>query len=472
MQKKLFKNISANILQQIANQLFSLVIFYVLSRQLSKPGFGQLNGCLALLLICFSILSFGLDQLTVKKIAAGESPSTIVSLYMIHILGMGALFYSLLAMIWLLFPAQPLLPVIFLLSLGKFQSFIATPYKQVTAGREQFSTLAGMSIVSNVVKGIALVIAQALHSIQLHTVIVLFILGDTAELLCTLYLYHRHSIQSIRFVPDKKAYSLLLREALPQLGIVICTAILSRFDWLLLGIAVSDTQLAEYSFAYKVYEIITLPLLAIAPLLIPRFVQHYQQQRKDLSGIYAILRLEMLIASFLIVITNMLWTPLVDLVTAGKYGAVNSNTILILTFCTPLLYVSNVLWTSGFAQHRLQGLLAVIAITCAVNIAGNCLLIPLLQKEGAALACLLSLLVQTVLYFRQDRQIRFARVSYAIVCHPLCALTSIILVRLTPLAFIPALAAAIILYILLASLCGLRTKKEFSLVSHFLTADT
>jgi O-antigen/teichoic acid export membrane protein len=472
MQNKLFKNISANILQQIANQLFSLVIFYVLSTQLNKSSFGQLNGCLALLLMCFTILSFGLDQLTVKKIAAGESPAAVVPLYIMHIALTGALFYSLLGAVWLLFPAQPLLPVFFLLSIGKFQSFVATPYKQVTAGKEQFAVLARMSVVSNIVKGVTLIIAGVLHRINLHTVILLFIAGDTAELLSTLYLYKRHNATGTAFLPNKKAYFRLIKEALPQLGMVLCTSAMSRFDWLLLGIAVSDIQLAEYSFAYKVYEIITLPLLVIAPLLIPRFVQYHQQAQQNLSGVYAILRLEMLISCLIIVVVNILWAPLTDLFTAGKYGAANSNTILILSFCTPLLYISNVLWTSGFAQQQLRSLFIIIAIACAVNIAADCVLIPLLQKEGAALACLLALLVQTILYFRQHIQIQFSPVSHSLLCNPLCAITAIVLLRLTPLHPIPALFAAIACYLLLTVLCGLWTRKEFRLMAAFLTADT
>jgi len=329
----------------------------------------------------------------------------------------------------------------------------------VMAGKEQFSTLAVMSVVSNIVRGVTLIIAGLLHRINMPTVMLLFVLGDTAEFACTLYLYKRHA-QQLRFLPDRKSYRQLLKEAMPQLGIVLSTSAMSRFDWLLLGIAVSDVQLAEYSFAYKVYEMITLPLLVIAPLLIPRFVKHYQQQRKDFSGFYAILHLEMLVASLIIVLVNLAWTPLVDALTGSKYGAVNSETILILSLCTPLLYISNLLWTSGFAQNRLRNLFRIICTTCLINIAGDCLLIPLLHKEGAALACLLALVIQTILYFRNDKQLRFARVSYPILCSPLCALTTITLIRLTPLPTIPALFTGVVLYILLTAICGLWARME------------
>ena len=43
-------NLSANTLQLIINQLFGLVIFYILSTGLDKNSFGQINLALALML--------------------------------------------------------------------------------------------------------------------------------------------------------------------------------------------------------------------------------------------------------------------------------------------------------------------------------------------------------------------------------------------------------------------------------------
>jgi O-antigen/teichoic acid export membrane protein len=60
------------LLQLVANQLFGLVIFYILSTSLSKDNFGLLNLALAILLGVFNILSCGMDQLVVKKIAADD----------------------------------------------------------------------------------------------------------------------------------------------------------------------------------------------------------------------------------------------------------------------------------------------------------------------------------------------------------------------------------------------------------------
>ena len=94
MKRKFIRDISANSLQVIINQVSGLVIFYVLSAFFSKNDFGEINWSLAILLTAFSILSFGIDQVTVKKIAAGEDARSVLSMYIMHVLLAGGLFYG------------------------------------------------------------------------------------------------------------------------------------------------------------------------------------------------------------------------------------------------------------------------------------------------------------------------------------------------------------------------------------------
>src|ERR1700745_3233662 len=96
MKRTLVNNLSANTLQLIINQLSGLVIFYLLSVGLDKNSFGQINLALALMLAIFNILSFGIDQITVRRIASGEHPKNILSLYLGHVLITGLAFYGLL----------------------------------------------------------------------------------------------------------------------------------------------------------------------------------------------------------------------------------------------------------------------------------------------------------------------------------------------------------------------------------------
>ena len=201
---------------------------------------------------------------------------------------------------------------------------------------------------------------------------------------------------------DKAKYLNLVREALPQMGVVLITSSLARFDWIFIGFMLSAVKLAEYSFAYKLFEIAMLPLLAIAPLLIPRFTKMFKQGDINTESLKLLIRIEVAIAALTVLLLNIYWAPITDWITHGKYGAVNVNTIFILSLCLPLLYMENFLWTIFFAQGRLKMILNAFIVTLAINVLGDIILIPIYKNEGAAFAFLLACITQIVFYLSRN----------------------------------------------------------------------
>jgi O-antigen/teichoic acid export membrane protein len=403
MKRRLVQNLSANAIQLIVNQLFGLGIFYVLSIGLDKNSFGQINLVLAILLAVFNILSFGIDQLIVKKVAEGADVSHILSIYIFHVLLTGLIFYGILFIGHYLFPsANYTYSLLLLIGIGKLMIFFSTPFKQVANGLEKFRLLAYMSVGSNLVRCLGLITLYLLHHLSLHTVIPVFIAGDIFELLGCIVLFKIATKATLSIKWNKAAYSGLLRESLPQTGVVLITSALARFDWIFIGFMVSAIKLAEYSFAYKIFEISTLPLLAIAPLLIPRFTKLFKQTDLRINDLKLLVRVEMIIAALIALLLNICWSPVIDGITSGKYGLINVKTIFILSLCMPFLYFNNFLWTIYFAQGRLKMILTSFIITLLVNVSFDILLIPFFKNEGAAFAFLLACIVQTIYYLKKN----------------------------------------------------------------------
>jgi O-antigen/teichoic acid export membrane protein len=181
-----------------------------------------------------------------------------------------------------------------------------------------------MLLVSNLVRCLALTALTLLHLISLRNAAIVFIAGDVLELIINVVIFSRSTKVPFRLMWHRQKYAALLREALPQTGVNLLTSAMARFDWVFIGLMASAVKLAEYSFAYKVFEMSTLPLLAIAPLLIPRFTKMFKHDAVDTTSLTTLFRAEMVVAAFTGLVLNVLWSPLIDLVTAGKYGAVNS----------------------------------------------------------------------------------------------------------------------------------------------------
>ncbi|NCD69044.1 oligosaccharide flippase family protein [Mucilaginibacter agri] len=451
MKPRHIRNLSANIIQLIVNQVFGLAIFYVLSIWLDKTSFGQLNWVLAVLMTAFNILACGIDQLAIKKIAQGDDATQVMAIYIGHLLLSGLVFYGILALVCWVMPHQStIFQMLLLIGAGKLMIYFSTPYKQLASGKEQFGLLAKMSVVSNIVRGVALMVFAILHLVSLTNVVLIFLAGDALEFAATLYLCRVNIHLPFRVNLNPKPYFKLLKEALPQIGVVLFTSALARFDWIFIGLYLPAAKLAEYSFAYKAFEISTLPLLAVAPLLLPRFVSVVKERGFFPSHIFQLLKLELVFSMLIAMVMYLCWTPLVDWFTGGKYGAVNSSVILVLSICMPLMYFNNFLWTVGFAQGRLRLIFKVFAVTFAVNVVSDLVLIPLIGNVGAALAYLFAMLTQAVLYALAIERQQAMRMVFNLLICCVCALVSGFIASMVFNAVVPIVLSAVVIYALLS----------------------
>ena len=404
VRKTFVRNIYANGAQLAINQVFGFLIFYLLSNHLSKADFGELNWTLAVFITCFSVLSFGLDQVLVRKVAAGDSTSETTGLYLFHVVLSGLLFYTTLLIGSILFPhffAQHSL--LLLMGIGKLLFSFSTPFKQLTTGRERFPVLLYMSIISSVAKGVLLFFLYFTSSLTLYHSALVFVFADGLEWLLTLFIYQYFFKERVRFFFNRKAYFLLLKESMAQAGVTFFSAALARMDWILIGLFLSATKLAEYGFAYKIFELSTFPLLVIAPLLVP-FISRKGSLEKDIhleKRLRQLVHIELVIAAFTVLLLNLFWKPIIDPLTGGHYGAVNAKTIFILSLSIPLLYLNNFLWSFHFAQGGLKMIFRIFALTFLINLLLNAFLIPVIGNEGAAISFLLSILIQTILYSKK-----------------------------------------------------------------------
>ncbi|HTD95077.1 MAG TPA: oligosaccharide flippase family protein [Chitinophagaceae bacterium] len=318
MRNNFFHNVRSSAVQFIVNQGSGLLLFFLLSRTLLKSEFGELNWTLALYLTIFSILPFGLDQVTVQKIASGKQGKDLPALYLLHVAFTGILLYGLIGLLYLQFPAffsRHFL--LLLLGGGKLLLFLSTPFKQIMAGKERFNLLAGMSIVSNLAK-IILVGALSLYGdLQIRQVAFIFIASDALELLASVIIYKYFIKPGSGTAVTFRAYKSLLKECLPQAGVAVFSSALARLDWILIGIFLTMSRLGEYSFAYKVFEMSTLPLLVIAPLLVPLFSRYQSQGNLPAmqAKINLLLRSEFMIACLTALLLNVLWIPVIDALT-------------------------------------------------------------------------------------------------------------------------------------------------------------
>lgn len=473
MKRNFLKDISASTIQVVLNQSLGLLAFIIISRYLVKADYGELNWSLALLTFIITLLSLRLEQIVVRKVASGEDASKMLALFAGHAVFSGIVFYMFLLLASLIFPSffhrhQLLL----ILAISQLISFISSPFKQIVNGKELFRLLAVMSSVSNLIRAVWLIWIVFFSELTVQKLIIIYIISAMAELAINFYIVcYRLNISATRWII--KDYIFLLSESLPQIGTVFLNACIARIDWILLGIFSGTVITAEYSFAYKVFELCPVPLLIVGPVLLSRLSKYFGQNsetallnKKREIGFF--IRFAMIAATCIPLVLNILWSPLIDSITNNKYGAVNKTNFLLLTLCLPFQYMNNLLWTVEFAQNRLKRIFKITAVTCIIIVAGNLLMIPILNARGAAIVYLLATITEYLIYLRVSIIGRIRESWQALLfCTGVMLFSDLAVNCISDSVFIKLLFSAVI-YLILLCITGQIKKDDLQIIRDWL----
>lgn len=468
--KKLFYDISAGAVQMLVTQLSGGILFFLLSNYLSKHDIGVINWSLAVLMILYAILGFGMDQVAVKKIATGTDPVTLLKPYLLHMILAGGIFMAATFITWYFIPATDTRWFVFaLLALSQFLLFLSVPFKQVANGFEQFRSLLVMSVIANSMRLGGLLILISFNTVSIIAVIYLYVLSSLLELITCIVLYTRYLRFPIRIRWNKAQYLSLINDSLPQLGVIFFTTIIARFDWVLLGILSSSINVADYSFTYRAFELSTLPLLVLGPLLLPRisrlFLNKTELTDETNTSLINFIKNEMLIAVFTILLLNVCWSPLIDSLTGGRYGTHNAPLIFILSLSIPFLYINNILWSLDFAKGKLKNILHVFLITSIVNISADCILIPLFSSIGAAIGFSVAIVVQTALYLRKTSLKHYHSIFWQLIIASIAAAAGFYIVTFYLAGVMQKVIGSAVVYILLLIAAGRFSRGKDSLLA-------
>jgi O-antigen/teichoic acid export membrane protein len=396
-------------LQAVAAQLLGMVFFYVVAGYMSKDDFGVISWANAAAVMLTTLLSFGMDQVVVRRIATSRTSEWAAAAYLVHA------FFGSLIMFLLLMLYRSLAPVgsdkiAYLPWFFAAQALIFTgaPLKHFLNAKQRFGPYGVIATISNALKISIAAYLITRNDLSLATVVAIMIFCGLFELAALFVFVLRKSNFSLKF--KSKAYTGLLKESLPQYISVIFDSSLSRMDWFLLGILASSAATADYSIASRAFEISRLPLSVIAPILLARFApmlsmggrlnDDKQQLIKDLF------RLEMFAIFLIPLVANILWTPVVEYFFKGKYGAVNANQFMLLSICLPMQFFINLLWTLSFSAKKYKQVTTITIYSAIINVVLSIIMIKVfhLGGLGTAISFLTTTFLQMLGYYMLVRK--------------------------------------------------------------------
>lgn len=432
-----------------------------------------MNWSIALIATCISIISFGMDQVIIKKIATGVDINEIATLHLAHVFLTGTGFYILLIGASFIFPSFfTQHPYLTGFAISLILIYYSSPFKQIAHGKEWFHFLTIISICSNLVKVLLLLAAILIYKFSVSTVIIIYIIASVVELVMGILLVKSKFNIVLHWQFNKKKYTNLIKESLPQLAVIIFNSGIARFDWIILGLMTSAAITAEYTFAYRVFELAAFPLLIIAPVLLPRIsrylVSHDRQLKVFEKEFLLLLKLEMIVACIIPLALNFVWADLLNPLTDNKYGSTNATVFLLLSVAIPLLYLNNFFWTIAFAGGKMKKIISNFTVTFLINIIGGIILIPLMKGEGAAIAYLMAIIVQSVLFVLAGKKDGLEIPVRPLIIALTCAIASFVLVSQFSLNPPARLLTGIFAYLFLVAATGLIQRTDFKVLKQLL----
>lgn len=400
--RSLLGNFFSSGLQAIAVQLLGVAFFYIISLYLSKNDFGVISWANAVSAFVATLLCFGLDQGVTRRIALSHTSDWAAAAFLLHALATSALALGVIIIIRILggdaSQGLQILPWVFG---AQAFTYTASSLKQYLNAKEQFTPYGAIAFFSNVAKIVLAVLLVRGGSFGQQEVVYILVVCAAFELVGLLiYVFTRTSFRiSFRF----SAYTKLVRESAPLYFAMLFDSSLSRMDWILLGLISTSVVTADYSFAYRAYEIARLPLTIIGPVILPKFVRMLSREPQIPLGkqrqITQFLSVEVCLAVMAVIALNIVWEPWVGAITQGKYGPSNNVEFMLLSLCLPFHFFINLLWTITYAAKHYRHITIVTVITAVSNLVLNLCLIPAYGGLGAAMAYVLATVIQAVAYY-------------------------------------------------------------------------
>lgn len=409
MNSRLFKTFFSSGIQVIAIQFLGGIFFYITSLYLSKSEFGLISWSNGVCMTITMILGFGMEQVVVRKIASShQSGNWVASVYFLHNVFISFLAIVIIFVLSYFFNTQTHQYLLFFIFVSQAFIFISLPLKQLLNAKENFTPYAKITFGSNMLKVIFIVVCVICQAITVNLILLILLFTSLLEFLFTWTYVKKHEDFKLFF--RIRAYFALIKISYHQYISVIFDAILTRSDWILLGIFCSKSVVADYSFSYRMYELSRLPIFALAPILLLKFT-HIAERKSVMADkskqLQYLFTIEMFVAILVPLCLNIVWGPWIDVITKNKYGRVNSYCFFILSTCVTLHFMINYMWTAFVATKNFKKISFVVAISAILNLVLNLILIPRYDKIGAAYAYLAAILIQVIIFYYYIRKTDF-----------------------------------------------------------------
>lgn len=397
-QNSIFTNTSLLVSGNIIQRLLSLVTIGMVTRYLGPEKYGVLSFIISFAMIVSVIWDFGQNTYITRELAASsKSSKSIIS---------GSLWTKILSLI-VTIPFIVIYLFFYQKDIGKSNGllvYLAGTFVVCITGifECQFSAFKRMEFISlnRIIRPLVLLVGAYITiklQFDLSGIVWAYFFSFVATLLFS------YQIARKKFIPMSISTSVdsitkCVKEGLPFLLIGISSMILFRLDHIMIASLSGDLELGLYSSAYTIVEIfIGLFPIVIMNATFPVITYLFKNDSERFITVFnSVLRIFLFLGISITVYLIMYRMEIIEIL-YGKEFLQGANVLYILTLAVTVFFISSLWsWTLTAANGQKIVMYASIFAAC-INIAANFILIPKLGKSGAAIATIISEVLQLII---------------------------------------------------------------------------
>ena len=376
MLKTIFSNTLAQLVAKFISAGLTFLTTALIIRLSGTSIFGDLTKSLVLIAIGFTVIDFGLNAITVRSLGRGHNQARSFTELLFARLVLSVLVVLVLNLLVQLLPGgytAEIKSVFWLGSLAILFQGIYTSCNAIFQFQENYWRSA-LATISGTLVGTGLTYYFILTSPTLANFLLAQTVGYLLMAALSLYLLKTH-LSPVRL----SALVPLICAAAPLGAILLASVAASKLDTIILGIYRASSEVGEYGFAYRIFDVIlVLPAFlmnAVYPRLVKQDPTHSTQLIRQISRLMLVLGVSSAIAIYFA-------SPLIHFIRPGLSLSILS--LRLLSFSLPLFFLTAPLMWQQIAQRKEMLLLKIYFSAALLNALLNLFFIPGYGAPAAA----------------------------------------------------------------------------------------
>lgn len=439
---------------RIAGMLASIFTLSMTVRHLGGTTYGQLTAAILFISLWTSLTELGIGAVIVRRATgAGADLGHLVRLntglsliYCIPLtvaaIGSGVVIYS-------VQDTPEVVQLIPIIAIGLTLTTISSCLNPVFLATVRFTSVAVSDVLGRVLSlGLTVVLVRADAGLVWFAVV---------QLVPPVIVLVVQGIAASRLIDWRPIFDLgeswdLIKESLPQTGVLIIGVLYWRLDGVLLSLVGTSESTATYYVAYTFAFTLSVVTAFFGASTLSTMTRLFAKDQHAFAEFIKRSVESMLFVGLPIaVVGSILATPIIRLISSEELTDQAGVTLAMLFIAVGITFINSVSSQALFASHQQVFLLRLNVISLVINIGLNLALIPMMGAAGAALALIVTELIGLVVTTIRLSQLSGYRTPWVFLGRlSIPAIASGVVAEALyagSVTFVPAFLAAVIVYL-------------------------